>query len=80
VEAERRLPHDLTGFLRWEVSDNAGNNTYLKLFPMMVRQRDVIGLRWDFMPRQALTVQLSGTNTLEGHFSDIRIQWSAAFP
>ena len=80
VEAERRLPHDLTGFLRWEPSDNAGNNAYLKLFPMMVRQRNVVGLRWDFMPRQALTLQLSGTNTLEGHFSDIRIQWSAAFP
>jgi hypothetical protein len=80
VEAERRLPHELTAFARWEESANAGNNAYLKLFPMMLRQRDVVGLRWDFVPRQALTVQLSGNNTLEGHFSDIRIQWSAAFP
>jgi len=79
VEAERRLPHDLTGFLRWEGSDNAGDNAYLKLFPMFVRQRGVIGLRWDFVRRQALTVQLSDTKTGEGHFSDIRLQWSAAF-
>jgi hypothetical protein len=46
---------------------------------MMVRQRNVVGLRWDFVPRQALTVQLSDTNTLDGHFKDIRLQWSAAF-
>ena len=42
-------------------------------------QIDVIGLRWDFVRRQALTLQLSDTNTLDGHFSDIRLQWSAAF-
>jgi hypothetical protein len=79
VEAERRLPHDLTGFLRWEGSADAGQSAYLKLFPMCVRQRNVVGLRWDFVARQALTLQLSDTNTLNGHFSDIRIQWSAAF-
>jgi hypothetical protein len=79
VEAERRLPHDLTAFLRWEGSADAGRSDYLKLFPMMVRQRDVGGLRWDFVERQALTVQLSDTNTLNGHFKDIRLQWSAAF-
>jgi hypothetical protein len=79
VEAERRLPYELTGFLRWEGSANAGEDAYLKLFPMFVRQRNVIGLRWDFLSRQALTLQLSDTNTLDGHFSDIRLQWSAAF-
>ena len=79
VEAERRLPYELTGFLRWEGSANAGDNAYLKLFPLFVRQRNVIGLRWDFVRRQALTLQLSDTNTLAGHFSDIRLQWSAAF-
>ena len=79
VEAERHLPHDLTGFFRWEESADAGQTNYLKLFPMMVRQRDVIGLRWDFISRQAVTLQLSDTNTLNGHFKDIRLQWSAAF-
>jgi len=73
------LPHDLTGFFRWEESADAGQSNYLKLFPMVVRQRDVIGLRWDFISRQAVTLQLSDTNTLNGHFKDIRLQWSAAF-
>lgn len=72
-------PHDLTGFLRWESSADAGESIYLKLFPMFVRQRNVLGLRWDFVSHQALTLQLSDTNTLDGHFSDIRLQWSAAF-
>jgi len=46
---------------------------------MFVRERSVAGLRWDFVSRQALTLQLSNTHTLNGPFSDIRIQWSAAF-
>lgn len=79
VEAERRLPHEFTAFARWEDSANARNSLYLKLFPMMVQERNVLGLRWDFVPRQALTLQVSKTHTLNGPFSDIRLQWSAAF-
>ena len=79
VQAERRLPHELTAFLRWEGSADAGRSDYLKLFPIVVRQRDVGGLRWDFLQRQALTLQLADTNTLNGHFADVRLQWSAAF-
>ena len=79
VEAERRLPHEFTVFARWEDSANARQCLYLKLFPMVVQERNVLGLRWDFVPRQALTVQLSKTHTLNGPFSDIRLQWSAAF-
>jgi hypothetical protein len=79
IQAERRLPHELTGFLRWETSANASESAYLKLFPMYVRERSVAGLRWDFVPRQAFTLQLANTHTGNGPFSDIRIQWSAAF-
>ena len=79
VEAEQRFPHQLTAFARLEESDNAGSSTYLKLFPMFMRQRYVGGVRWDFLSRQALTLQLSDSHTLNGSFSDIRLQWSAAF-
>jgi hypothetical protein len=79
VEAERHLAFDLTGFARWEDSSRAGSSRYLKLFDEFARSRHVAGLRWDFAQRQALTVQLSNSHTLNGRFSDVRLQWSAAF-
>ena len=79
VEAERRLAHEFTAFARWEDTTNARECLYLQLFPMTVQERKVLGLRWDFVPRQALTLQLSRSETLHGSFSDIRFQWSAAF-
>jgi len=36
-------------------------------------------LRWDFVDRQALTLQAARSHTLDGHYTDVRVQWSAAF-
>jgi hypothetical protein len=79
VQAERRFPYDLTGFLRWEDSIGASDSQYLKLFEEFARIRYIGGVRWDFAKRQALTLQLGSTHTLNGHFDDVRLQWSAAF-
>jgi hypothetical protein len=79
VEAERHLGFDLTAYARWEDSVGAGGSRYLHLFDEFVRTRHVVGLRWDFVSRQALTVQFSDSHTLNGRFSDVRLQWSAAF-
>jgi hypothetical protein len=79
VEAERHLAFDLTGFVRWEDSAGTGSSPYLRLFDEFSRSRHVAGLRWDFAQRQALTVQLSDSHALNGRFSDVRLQWSAAF-
>jgi hypothetical protein len=79
VEAERHLAFDLIAFARWEDSADAGSSPYLRLFDEFARSRKVAGLRWDFAQRQALTAQLSNSHTLNGHFSDVRLQWSAAF-
>lgn len=79
IQAERRLPHNLTGYVRWEDSAGTGNSPYLHLFERFARSRRVAGLRWDFMQRQALTVQFANTLKFEGHYSEFRLQWSAAF-
>ncbi|MDB6091082.1 MAG: hypothetical protein JWN85_3866 [Gammaproteobacteria bacterium] len=79
VQAERRFGHELTGFLRWEDSSGAGRSQYIKLFEEFARLGHIAGLRWDFAENQALTLQLSDTHTLNGHFADFRLQWSAAF-
>jgi hypothetical protein len=79
VEAERNFAYDLTGFVRWEDSYGANSSPYLHLFEQFARCRRVAGLRWDFVERQALTVQFTNSHTLDGRYSDIRLQWSAAF-
>jgi hypothetical protein len=79
VQAECRLAHDLTGFARWEDSAQAASSRYLRLFEQVARSRQVAGLRWDFAGRQALTLQFTKSHTLDGHYSDLRVQWSAAF-
>jgi hypothetical protein len=79
LQAEKRFAHELTGFARWEDSSGAQSSPYLRLFQQFARSRRVVGLRWDFIDRQALTVQFANSHTLDGHYSDIRLQWSAAF-
>jgi hypothetical protein len=78
IEAERHFPYELTGFARVEESAGVGNSTYLRLFEQFARTRYVGGLRWDFAERQALTLQLTDSFVLNGHFADVRLQWSAA--
>jgi hypothetical protein len=78
VQLERRFLRDFTAFGRYEESAGTGNSRYLRLFEQFARQRYVGGLRWDFIPRQALTFQLTDSFLLNGHFTDVRLQWSAA--
>jgi hypothetical protein len=78
IEAERHLPHDLTAYARYEESAGIGNSAYLRLFEQFARSRYVGGVRWDCAERQALTLQLTNSFLLNGHYKDIRLQWSAA--
>jgi hypothetical protein len=79
VQGERHLAHELTVFARWEDSYAASSSPYLQLFRYFARTRRLVGLRWDFIEHQALTVQFANSHTLRGHYDDIRLQWSAAF-
>ena len=78
VEAERHFSNELTGFLRYEEAAGVGNSTYLRLFEQFARTRYVGGVRWDFTDRQALTLQLTDSHVINGHYADVRLQWSAA--
>ena len=64
------------GFARYVA---AASSQYLRLFDQFARTRQVAGVRWDFVNRQALTLQAAKSHTLQGHYSDVRLQWSAAF-
>jgi hypothetical protein len=79
LQGERRVLRDFTVYARWEDSYGSGGSPYLRLFEQFARTRQVAGLRWDFVNRQALTLQTARTHTLDGRYTDIRVQWSAAF-
>lgn len=77
LQAEKRLGQ-FTAFGRIESSIGASDSAYLHLYQEAGRDKYIGGLRWDFVQRQALTLQLGKTYTLQGHFADVRFQWSAA--
>jgi hypothetical protein len=78
LQVEKRFGHELTAFGRIESSVRASDSSYLRLYQEAGRNKYIGGLRWDFVQRQALTLQLTNTYTLQGHFADVRFQWSAA--
>lgn len=78
IEAERHFGRNFTGFVRYEEAAGVGNSPYLHLFEQFARERYLGGVRWDFVDRQALTLQVTDSFFINGHFSDVRLQWSAA--
>jgi hypothetical protein len=43
-------------------------------------RRQVVGLRWDYARRQAMTCELSHAVSLSQRAFEVRVQWSAAIP
>ena len=64
---------------RREDSIDAGKSTYLTLFPNFVETRTLLGLRWDYHRRQALTLQIANSKSLsDSSYFEYRLQWSGA--
>jgi len=79
LQVERSFPHGMVLFGRREDSINAGDSTYLTLFPNFVETRTLMGLRWDYHRRQALTVQVANSRSLsDSSYFEYRLQWSGA--
>jgi hypothetical protein len=86
LQAERQLPHDLTVFSRVEDSARMQESNYVKLFDDndgdidIALRRQALGLRWDYVKRQALTIELSHVVSVRQKSNEIRLQWSAVIP
>lgn len=86
LQLERGLPHNLTVFSRIEDSARMQKSRYVALFEdhdgdidVAVR-REALGLRWDFVRRQAFTMELSHVDTLARGSNEVRLQWSGVIP
>jgi hypothetical protein len=86
LQFERQLPRKLTLFGRIEDSARMQESRYVALFQDhdgdidTALRRQAIGLRWDYVKRQALTVELSHIVSLSQRSDEVRIQWSAVVP
>jgi len=78
LQVQRSLPHGFELFGRREDSARTEHSDYLALFPDFVTARTSLGLRWDFSRRQALTLQISASDSLRDSYNEYRLQWSAA--
>jgi len=86
AQVERQLPRDLTVFGRIEDSSRMQESKYVALFNNhdgdidVALRRQLLGLRWDFVRRQALTIELSHLVSIQQKTDQVRLQWSAVVP
>jgi hypothetical protein len=86
LQIEKQFPENLTAFSRIEDSARMQESHYVALFQRDDRNIDValrrqaLGLRWDFLRRQALTIELSHVASLGQRSNEVRLQWSGVFP
>jgi hypothetical protein len=86
LQVERQLPNKLTVFGRVEDSARMQESNYVALFDDhngdidTALRRQAAGLRWDYIRRQALTIELSHVVSLRQRSDEVRLQWSAVVP
>jgi hypothetical protein len=79
-QAKRNFSDTLSAFVRLETTRNARSAGYLTLFDHFVAERQLVGLRYELLRRQAITLEISDNKDLLDDFAEYRLQWSAAFP
>ena len=76
----RQTSKNTNAYVRLEHTENARTAGYLRLFPHFLVNRTLAGFRFDFARRQAVAIELSRNEVILDDYSEIRVQWSAAFP
>ena len=67
-------------YVRFEHSNGGRSDPYVSLFPAFVRDRQLVGLRWDFLDNQALKAEYARTDFLHEESDQWALQWSLIFP
>jgi hypothetical protein len=86
LQLERHLPHQLTAFARFEDSPRMQHSRYVNKLDSrspdidFAVRRQTGGLRWDYAPSQALTIELGHEIALRQRGIEVRLQWSAVVP
>jgi len=78
VLGEAPLYRNLRAFARWENTSHVRDSPYLEFFPAFVNRRTTLGVRWDFLRKQAITAEVAKARNEAERFNEYRVQWSAA--
>ncbi|NOQ87630.1 MAG: hypothetical protein GQ550_01795 [Gammaproteobacteria bacterium] len=79
-QAEYEVNQEWIVFGRVEGTHGAENSEYLELFPSAIIERQMLGLRFDFYRKHALTLEVSNVGTQSVDLDQAWLQWSAVFP
>lgn len=80
AQLEWKLNEKWTPFGRVERTFVDREDQYLDTFSRVVRDRFLIGARYDFYRNMALKLEVSRDKLEEKRFSQVMLQWSAVFP
>lgn len=81
AQLEQRWHRDWTLFARVEDTRGGDRDAYLARFERYPMQRQLLGLRYELTPRQAVKLEVSHTHLFQGdEYSEVDLQWAAVFP
>jgi len=69
-----------TPYTRLEQSFGDDNDSYIELMTKFIPKRQLLGMRWDFTPRQALKLEYSRNHARSKTYGKTFLNWSAVFP
>jgi len=80
VQADYLALEAWTPYVRLEQSFGDDNDPYIRLMTDFIPKRQILGMRWDFTPRQALKLEFSRNHVSSKTYGETLLSWSAAFP
>ncbi|KAF0192115.1 MAG: hypothetical protein FD165_1183 [Gammaproteobacteria bacterium] len=80
LQLEQALGAQWIAYGRIEGSRGADGDAYLNLLGGFVRERQLIGLRYDLAKNQAVKAEISKVHLSGERFDQINLQWSAVYP
>jgi hypothetical protein len=81
VQGESQVAEAVTLFARAERLTSSPADPYLALFPNFPKSTDVVGVRWDFARKHALTLEIANNVRRDQTvFGQTVLQWSAIIP
>jgi len=69
-----------TGYARAEGTRGADDDAYLAYFPSFVRERGLVGLRYELTQRQTVKLEVSRNQLADADYTQFALQWAAVFP
>lgn len=80
LQLEQDLGANLALYARGEGLHSATADPYLNLFGALVRERQVVGLRYELARNQAIKIEFSKNDLPAEQYDRVTIQWSAVYP